>query len=222
MLNFAVLILFNQRLFEPKGQRLYFMSTSLSLLRVTNYTSVTLNCINEAQIAEKMYKKVRHALMRILFRRYIFGFFICLTTLSLLAQPLQSKIPIEITQVNTYNWLKGGGVFRAIQSNSEIDPCLTVESIDLQENQVHFSRSVCPDDLTVLDFFDKGRHLQMEQENAGFYWEHIHFSENVMTVQFEVFLLRGSAFMASCPLMLDKHGMHIGGCVLIPGKESQG
>lgn len=57
-----------------------------------------------------------------------------------------------IAAVASLGWPEGGGMYRVIQRNTEIDPCLTVESVALADTpQVQTSARICPDNAGIED-----------------------------------------------------------------------
>ena len=63
------------------------------------------------------------------------------------ASPSQNAQPIDLTvdTISSQSWPQGGGIYRVIMRNTEIDPCLTLESIKYGGDpaQLLFSKRIC-------------------------------------------------------------------------------
>lgn len=58
----------------------------------------------------------------------------------------------SVTAIASLGWPDSGGMYRVIQRNTEIDPCLTVESVALADTpQVQTSAEICPVNVGIDD-----------------------------------------------------------------------
>lgn len=132
--------------------------------------------------------------------KYIFStvLVVLLSSLANAEQQPKSIIPISISDVTSESWPEGGGVFRVISLNSEIEPCIYVESINLLESKFLVVKQVCPEDLKVKGVRYDGTQL------AGFYYDKIKMADQQLLIEIDVFQNAGPSFQARCKADLAK------------------
>ncbi len=136
---------------------------------------------------------------------FLFAFLSLLIPLTWANEKIQPLIPLEIERIVSTGWQNGGGFFRAIIRNTEINPCVTLQSINLSQNKLTISRDFCPHDIEVLDYYSAGRNLKLDNDNAGFFIEETYFNETELFILIEVFLNRGPDLKMDCHINFHKN-----------------
>ena len=136
---------------------------------------------------------------------FLFAFLSLLMPASQANETIQPLIPLEIERIVSTGWQNGGGFFRAIIRNTEINPCVTLQSINLSKNKLAVSRDFCPHDIEVLNYYSAGKNLQLNNDNAGFFIEEVYFKETELIALIEVFLNRGPVLKIECHISFHKN-----------------
>lgn len=111
---------------------------------------------------------------------------------------VEETIPLKIKQVISRAWDEGSGMYRVIVPNTEIDPCLVLESINLSENKVLSSTKLCPSGMKIKDYYAKDRDLMLSNDLAGFFYDEARFDKGVLLLTLDISLNRGPNFLAKC------------------------
>lgn len=128
------------------------------------------------------------------------AYFASTTSVVSFATSTMPAIPSDITQVISHGWPQGGGMFRVIVKNTELDPCLTLESINVANDLALYSEPLCPEQLTISD--RDGLAFQVPTDYDGFYWDSVTLNEHELHIDFEVFLPHASSVKAKCKVEL--------------------